>query len=84
MRWVCIVESMFDDYIKKYGKPDILHAHCAKWAGYVAMQLSKAYGVPYVITEHLPLMILKDEFGNPPSTAWQIPLLKLDFGKIFG
>lgn len=76
MRWVCIVESMFGDYIKKYGKPDILHAHCAKWAGYVAMQLSKAYGVPYVITEHLPLMILKDEFGNPPSTAWQIPLLK--------
>ena len=76
MRWVCIVESMFDDYIKKYGKPDILHAHCAKWAGYVAMQLSKAYGVPYVITEHLPLMILKDEFGSPPSKAWQIPLLK--------
>ena len=76
MRWVCIVESMFDDYIKKYGKPDILHAHCAKWAGYVAMQLSKAYGEPYVITEHLPLMILKDEFGSPPSKAWQIPLLK--------
>lgn len=76
MRWVEIVESMFCDYIRKYGKPDILHAHCAKWAGYVAMQLSKAYGVPYVITEHLPLMILKDEFGNPPSTVWQIPLLK--------
>ena len=76
MRWIGIVRSMFADYVRKYGKPDILHAHCAKWAGYTAMLISKEYGVPYVITEHLPLMILKDEFGNPPSTAWQIPLLK--------
>ncbi len=76
MRWVSIVESMFCDYIKKYGKPDILHAHCAKWAGYVAMQLSKAYGLPYVITEHLSLMSLEEEFGKAPSDAWQIPFLK--------
>ena len=75
-RWVGIVYSMFCDYVKKYGKPDILHAHCAKWAGYAAMRLGKAYGVPYVITEHLPLMVLEDEFGKAPSTAWQIPLLK--------
>ena len=33
-RWVSIVESMFREYIQTYGKPDILHAHCAKWAGY--------------------------------------------------
>ena len=76
MRWIGIVRSMFADYVRKYGKPDILHAHCAKWAGYTVMLISKEYGIPYVITEHLPLMILKDEFGNPPSTAWQIPLLK--------
>ncbi len=76
MRWVSIVESMFCDYIKKYGKPDILHAHCAKWAGYVAMQLSKAYGLPYVITEHLSLMSLEEEFGKAPSDAWQIPFLR--------
>ena len=75
-RWVGIVYSMFCDYVKKYGKPDILHAHCAKWAGYAAMRLGKAYGVPYVITEHLPSMVLEDEFGKAPSTAWQIPLLK--------
>lgn len=75
-RWVGIVYSMFCEYVKKYGKPDILHAHCAKWAGYAAMRLGKAYGVPYVITEHLPSMILEDEFGKAPSTAWQIPLLK--------
>ena len=75
-RWVSIVQSMFKDYIARYGCPQLLHAHCAKWAGYAAMLISKAHGIPYVITEHLPLMLLEDEFGKAPSTAWQIPLLK--------
>lgn len=75
-RWVNIVCSMFEEYVKKYGMPDILHAHCAKWAGYAAMKLGEEYQIPYVITEHLPYMLLKDEFGEPPSNAWQIPLLK--------
>ena len=76
MRWISIVESMFCDYILKYGKPDILHAHCAKWAGYAAMKISQQYGIPYVITEHLSLMSLEDEFGKAPSDAWQIYLLR--------
>ena len=75
VRWVNIVCSMFDDYVLKYGKPDVLHAHCAKWAGYAAMQISQSYGIPYIITEHLPLMLLEEEFGPAPSKAWQIPLL---------
>ena len=46
MRWVDIVCSMFAEYEAKYGKPDILHAHCAKWAGYAAMKISQQYGIP--------------------------------------
>lgn len=74
--WLRIVCSMFEDYIKRYGKPDILHAHCAKWAGYAAMLINKKHHVPYVITEHLPKMLFEQEFGKAPSGAWQIPLLK--------
>ena len=80
-RWVSIVCSMFDDYAKKYGKPDVVHAHCAKWAGYAAMMISIKYGIPYVITEHLPLMLLEEEFGPAPSKAWQIPLLREAYEK---
>ena len=76
MRWVDIVCSMFTEYVAKYGKPDILHAQCAKWAGYAAMIISREYGIPYVITEHLPKLILEPELGPAPSTAWQVPLLK--------
>ena len=75
-RWVAIVRSMFSDYVRNYGKPDILHAHCAKWAGYAAMLIGRQYHIPYVVTEHLPLMLLEQEFGKAPSDTWQIPLLK--------
>lgn len=75
-RWVNIVCSMYMDYTKKYGKPDILHAHCAKWAGFAAMLLSERYHIPYVITEHLSKLLFEEEFGPAPSDAWQIPMLR--------
>ena len=40
-RWIRIVKKMFDEYVAENGKPDIIHAHCCKWAGYAAMQLSE-------------------------------------------
>ena len=75
-RWVGIVRSMFWDYVKKHGMPDVLHAHCAKWAGYAAMMISKEYGIPYVITEHMSILLFQQEFGPAPSNAWQIALLR--------
>ena len=75
-RWIRIVCSMFDDYVNKYGVPDVLHAHCSKWAGYAAMQISRKYHIPYVITEHLSRLVFEKEFGPAPSDAWQIPLLR--------
>ena len=75
-RWVRIVCEMFDDYVNRYGVPDVLHAHCSKWAGYAAMQISRKYHIPYVITEHLSRLVFEKEFGPAPSNAWQIPLLR--------
>ena len=63
-RWVSIVRSMFKQYVDRYGKPNILHAHCCKWAGYAAMLISNEYGIPYVITEHLSSMLYEKEFGK--------------------
>ena len=76
MRWVTIVESMFRDYVRRYGKPDIIHAHCAKWAGYAAMKICQKHHIPYVITDHLPKMMLTEEFGEDAEKAWQVPLLR--------
>jgi glycosyltransferase involved in cell wall biosynthesis len=38
--------------LKKWGKPDIIHAHVTYPAGYAAMVLSEKYGIPFVVTEH--------------------------------
>ena len=75
-RWVAVVRDMFRQYMRAHGKPDVLHAHCAKWAGYAAMLIGREHGIPYVITEHMPLQNYQREFGPAPSKAWQIPLLK--------
>ena len=75
-RWVRIVCEMFDNYVAQYGLPDVLHAHCSKWAGYAAMLVSRKYHLPYVITEHLSRLVFEKEFGPAPSNAWQIPLLR--------
>ena len=75
-RWIRIVKKMFDEYVAENGKPDIIHAHCCKWAGYVAMQLSEAYGIPYIITEHLSKMIYEQEFGPGYKDIWLMPMLR--------
>ncbi|MDB6055320.1 MAG: glycosyltransferase family 4 protein [Verrucomicrobiales bacterium] len=40
------------EYIKKFGKPDIIHAHNSLYAGILASKIRKSLGIPYVITEH--------------------------------
>lgn len=39
-------------YIKKNGKPDIIHAHAAFNGGLLALNIFNKYNIPYVITEH--------------------------------
>lgn len=52
-----------------HGKIDIIHAHVSYPAGYIAFILSKEFGIPYVLTEHMspfPLPGLK-KYGKPIS-----------------
>lgn len=80
-RWVKTVRTMFAGYVARYGRPDLLHAHCAKWAGYAAMLIGREYGIPYVVTEHLPKEILQTEFKEPFEKLWQLPLIRETYGR---
>ncbi len=75
MHWVKAVEKLVDKYVEKFGKPDIIHAHCCQWAGYAAMLCGERYGVPYVVTEHLSSVLLKREYGRDIYEAWQLPMI---------
>ena len=39
-------------YIARFGRPDLIHAHCVEWAGYGAYLAAREFSIPYVITEH--------------------------------
>ena len=62
-RWVNRVLSMYRDYRERYGRPDVIHAHCTKWAGVAARQIALQEGIPYFITEHLSSILYKRDFG---------------------
>jgi len=38
--------------MKQQGKPDLIHAHNAQYAGIIASEIKREWGVPYVLTEH--------------------------------
>lgn len=43
--------KIFEQYLKKHGKPDIIHLHCFEPILF-AMEIKEKYKVPFVITEH--------------------------------
>lgn len=50
--WARLTLRLVGSYIRRHGKPDIIHAHFGTWAGYAAHLAHKRYGIPYVVTEH--------------------------------
>lgn len=42
----------YKKYTKKYGKPDIIHAHSVFIGGWIARYISKKESIKYVFTEH--------------------------------
>lgn len=58
-------KTNLDKYILNFGKPDLIQADISFPAGKVAMELSKMYGIPYIIKEQMspfPLPSFKNDF----------------------
>lgn len=50
--WIKAGLTAFKRYIEIYGKPDIIHAHNAIYAGMLAYKIKEKYKINYIITEH--------------------------------
>ena len=61
--WIRQVRKMFCKYVRRYGSPDIIHAHCCKNAGIAATRIGKETGCPVFITEHLSRSLFEKDFG---------------------
>ena len=66
-RWISLCEKAVERYVSRYGKPDVLHAHCCKSAGMAAKDISQLLGIPYYISEHLSSGLFERDFGK----GWQ-------------
>ncbi len=51
-RWSRSTLKLYRKYQARFGKPDIILAHSAMWAGYAASLIKKKYGLPYILNEH--------------------------------
>lgn len=49
--------DLLKDYIREYGKPEIVHLHCIE-GGELALEIKNHYGIPYVVTEHSSSFLL--------------------------
>jgi len=61
-------------YKRRFGKPDIIHAHNVKFAGFIAQAVRDMDTVPYIITEHSSMFrakILADKWLSPIKVAYQ-------------
>lgn len=50
--WIRAGIVAFDEYCRRFGRPDVIHAHNSDPAGLLAHRLSRQQGIPFVITEH--------------------------------
>ncbi|MGU5725791.1 glycosyltransferase [Aeromonas caviae] len=50
--WVYWGLQLFSEYIKIYGRPDIIHVHSLDKGALLAFDIYKRFGIPYVVTEH--------------------------------
>jgi glycosyltransferase involved in cell wall biosynthesis len=44
--------DLYARYVREHGRPDVVHAHNIRYAGYIADAIREAHGIPFVITEH--------------------------------
>ena len=65
--WSYLCEKAVDRYVRRFGKPDVLHAHCCKSAGIAASEVSRRLGIPFFITEHISSGLYERNFGQ----GWQ-------------
>lgn len=54
-------QRQFKKAASSFGKPDVIHAHNAIYAGFLAQALSKRHRIPFVLTEHSS-WILKNSY----------------------
>ena len=68
--WRQMANRLLRRYLAEQGKPDIIHAHCAVYAGAVAAKWRDQLQVPLALTEH------RSAFARKKYKTWQLRLAR--------
>ena len=71
--WSRLSQLAIGAYIERYGRPDLLAAQSATWAGQAAWRAARRWQLPYVITE------VDTGFGTGAVKGWQAALSRRAF-----
>lgn len=52
LQWFNTCKKLFENYVKTFGYPDLIHIHSVITAGQFALYAKKKYNIPFVVTEH--------------------------------
>jgi len=63
-------KRLFKLYVKRFGKPEIIHAHGILWGGVAARIIAREYNIPFVVTEH------SSEYALNLIQEWQKPFIR--------
>jgi glycosyltransferase involved in cell wall biosynthesis len=61
--WAALSRRLVGVYARRFGVPDVIHAHAALWAGTVAVRTARELSRPCVVTEHSSL-VLRGSLGE--------------------
>ncbi|HSV88125.1 MAG TPA: glycosyltransferase [Bacteroidales bacterium] len=78
--WTAMMMQFFRWYLKRYGKPDVIIAHSAIWAGWVAKQIREKYKIPFLIVEHRSRFVYNTPEARALFKPWYVPYLKKAYG----
>ncbi len=71
--WRRAALRLFDRYVERFGRPDLIHAHGAQTAGCAAAYIKSRRDIPYVLTEH------SSAFARGLFPEWKRPALEAAF-----
>ena len=73
--FIAQAQRLLDDYMQRFGRPDLIHAHVARWGGVAAAIIHERTDIPYIITEHASFYALNQ------IKKWQKPIICRAFYK---
>jgi len=73
LAWARLTQHVIREYMARYGRPHLIAAQSATWAGQAARRAHRRWGIPYVITE------IDTQFGMGTVRGWHAALSRKAF-----